>query len=108
MAVRSAGPASDNRELLEAAGGFLIVDGTGKFDLLLAVGSCIDCMTERRLESIVVHKSVDQHKSDTENASRNENRHVYVTNVCVLGPSPSFARRATDIAVPLNDYPDHQ
>lgn len=55
MAVRSAGPASDIRELLEADPGFLIVDGTGKFDLPLAVGSCIACMTERRRESIVVH-----------------------------------------------------
>ena len=87
MAVRRAGPASDNRELLEGGPGFLIVDGTGKFDLPFAIGSCIGCMTERRRESIVVHngerrclcpsRSTD---SDIENASRNDHGHVYVTN----------------------------
>lgn len=56
LVARKAGPASDNREELDMGGGFLIVEGSGIFDLTLPADSCIGCITERRRESMLKWK----------------------------------------------------
>jgi hypothetical protein len=56
LVARKAGPASDNREELDMGGGFLIVEGSGIFDLTLPADSCIGCITERRRESMLEWK----------------------------------------------------